>query len=112
MLKCKWYKTTIKTNKQANDMIALFNKIQPKVGAFDTETTGLHIVKDKPFLFQFGFLHPTENIGYTFAVDIQRQPELAKAVISYWHKLASSLEVYLGHNIKFDLHMLTNIGLP
>lgn len=112
MLKYNWTKTTITTNRQANDMIALFNKIKPKVGAFDTETTGLHIIKDKPFLFQFGFIHPELKEGYTFAVDLERQPELARAVISHWHKLASSLEIYLGHNVKFDLHMLTNIGLP
>lgn len=109
MLQYQWNSITIKTNKQANSMIELFHQINPKVGAFDTETTGLHIVKDKPFLFQFGFLDEEHRTGYTYAVDIERQPELAKAVITEWHKLAANLDLYLGHNVGYDLHMLTNI---
>lgn len=112
MLQYKWNSVTIKTNIQANAMIELFNKIQPKVGAFDTETTGLHITQDKPFLFQFGFLDEKHKIGYTYAVDLEQQPELSKQVIKVWHTLASKLDVYLGHNVGYDLHMLHNIELP
>lgn len=112
MLKRKWYKTTITTNKQANDMVRQFKELSPKVGAFDTETDGLHIILSKPFLFQFGYLHPTEDIGYTYAVDLERYPDLARQVIKVWNTLAESLELYLGHNVKFDLHMLTNINAP
>ena len=111
MLQYKWNSVTIKTNKQANSMLELFNIIQPKVGAFDTETTGLHITQDKPFLFQFGFLDEAHKIGYTYAVDIERQPILARAVIKEWRKLAKSFKYNLGHNICFDLHMLENINL-
>lgn len=108
----KWYMTTIRTNKQANDMLMLARTLAPKVGAFDSETNGLHIIHATPFLFQFGFLHPTEPVGYTFAVDIEKQPQLAKQVITAWHAEAEKLDLYMAHNIKFDLHMLTNIGLP
>ena len=59
---------------------------------FDTETTGLHITQDKPFLFQFGFLDEVHKIGYTYAVDIERQPILARAVIKEWRKLAKSFK--------------------
>ena len=110
MLQYKWQSTTIRTNKQANDMLALFDKIAPKIGAFDTETTGLHIILDKPFLFQWGFIDPVEKQGWTFAVDLERQPDLARQTINAWHKKAEQLEIYLGHNIKFDLHMSTNAG--
>lgn len=112
MLQYKWTSTTITTNQQANAMVQLFKELQPKIGANDTETTGLHIIQDKPFLYQFGWIHPTKPLGYTFAVDIERQPKLARAVIIAWHELAESLEIYLGQNVKFDLHMATNIGLP
>lgn len=112
MLKYKWASVTIETNQQANKMIELFNKIKPKIGGFDTETTGLHIVNDKPFLFQFGFLDEKNGQGYTFAVDLERQPVLATAVIERWNKMAASLDIYLGHNVGYDLHMLTNIGQP
>ena len=66
MLKRQWTSVTITTNQQANAMIQLFKNLSPVIGAMDTETTGLHIILDKPFIFQFGFLHPTENKGYTF----------------------------------------------
>lgn len=108
----KWISTTIKTNVQANSMIELFNQINPEIGAFDTETTGLHITLDKPFLFQFGFIDQKHKIGYTYAVDLEKQPELSKAVINKWHELASQLKIYLGHNVSFDLHMLQNINMP
>jgi hypothetical protein len=39
--------------------IALSN---PSIVVYDTETTGLNIIKDKPFLFAIGF----ENLVYTF----------------------------------------------
>ena len=61
MLKYTWIKTHITSNEQANNMIALFKELKPKIGAFDTETTGLHITKDKPFLFQSGFYFTTKQ---------------------------------------------------
>lgn len=107
-----WNMITIRTNKQANEMLAQLDELNPSIGAFDTETDGLHIINSKPFLFQFGYLHPTEPIGYTYVVDIQKQPELAKAVINEWHKRVAKFKLYLAHNCKFDLHMLTNNGTP
>lgn len=112
MLQYHWNLVHIVTNQQANDMVKLFKHSPPNVCAFDTETSGLHIILDKPFLFQFGWLCPDCMEGYAFAVDLEKQPELAKQVIKVWHKLVSKVEVYLGHNVKYDLHMMTNIGLP
>ena len=78
--------------------------------AFDTETTGLHHIYDKPFLFQFGWCTATD--GYTYAVDLERYPELSRRVITMWNVLAAQAPIYLGHNVKFDLNMLENIHLP
>lgn len=111
MLRYHWNLVHIATNQQANDMVQLFKHSPPDVCAFDTETTGLHIILDKPFLFQFGWICKDCNEGYAFSVDIERQPNLAKQVISVWHKLVKDVKVYLGHNIKYDLNMLLNIGL-
>ena len=80
-------------------------------GAFDTETTGLHPVVDTPFLFQCGYYN-THDTGVVYIVDIERTPLLAKAFIAGWHRLAEQFPIYLGHHVIFDLHMLTNIGLP
>lgn len=108
----EWKMVTIRTNKEANDMLQQLDELKPTIGAFDTETDGLHIIYSKPFLFQFGYLHPTEHIGYTYAVDIQKQPELSRAVINEWHKRVAGFKLYLAHNCKFDLHMLANNGTP
>lgn len=112
MLQYHWNLTHISTNQQANDMVQLFKHSPPDVCAFDTETTGLHIILDKPFLFQFGWLCKDCMEGYAFSVDLERQPDLARQVIRVWYKLVSTVKIYLGHNVKYDLHMLINIGLP
>ena len=112
-LKYTWIKNNIDSFTDANRFVDILKTTQPTVGAFDTETTGLHIILDTPFLYQFGFLHPTKEIGYTFVVDLQQKPKLAKKVIALWHEYCkTNLKVYLGHNVKFDLHMCQNIGLP
>ena len=101
----------ITTEQHLQDMVQLFNATDHLAGAFDTETTGLHIIVSQPFLFQFGWV--TSNLmGYTFTVDLELTPALAYNVINTWHRLAKTLPVYLAHNTKYDLHMLTNIGLP
>ena len=112
MLQYHWNLVHIVTNQQANDMVSLFKHSSPTICAFDTETTGLHIILDKPFLFQFGWICPNCMEGYAFAVDIEKQPNLAKQVIRVWHKLVSEAKLYLGHNVKYDLHMMINLGLP
>lgn len=111
MLQYKWYSTTIKTNKAANEMLNLIKELDPKIGAFDTETDGLHIILNKPFVVQFGFLHPTEKVGYTYAVDLEKTPELAKQTIQAFLNKAKKFYKFLGHNVKFDLNMLCNIGV-
>lgn len=111
MLKAKWTSINIRTNKIANEVFQLINKLNPSIGAFDTEATGLHIIYATPFLFQFGFLTKDLKFGYSFVVDLELQPELAKAVIIKWHAYISKQELYLAHNVRFDLNMLKNINL-
>ena len=70
--------------------------------AYDTETDGLNIIKNKPFLVIFGFakcvyLWDANYKDATYAMfDIVRQ-----------HK-----KMLFAHNAKFDYHMLHNIGTP
>lgn len=110
MLKLNWTSVTITTNKQANEMLETFDRVKPLIGGFDTETTGLHIILDKPFFFQFGFIDRERKNGWTYAVDLEKQPELARQTINEWHKKAATLKYYFAHNVKFDCHMLTNAG--
>ena len=90
-------------------MQRIVQTVKPEIGAVDTETDGLHIINCKPFVVQFGFLDPSNCRGFSFAVDLENCP-IADEVLSYWDKVAHSLKMYMGHNIKFDLHMLANIG--
>lgn len=115
MLKCKWTHTTITSSEILDKMVKQYTKDNMDgnilAAAFDTETTGLHHIYDKPFLFQFGWCTKEYN-GYTYAIDLEVYPELAKRVITMWNVLASQAPIYLGHNVKFDLHMLININIP
>lgn len=103
---------TIRTNEDARTMYHAFQTMLPLIGVMDTETTGLHIIHDKPFLFQFGWLSRSEQLAYTFAADIERQPMLAHQVIKARREMSKQLIKLFGHNIKYDSHMLTNIGEP
>ena len=104
--------THIDSNVEANRALILINTLQIKFSAFDTETDGLHIINSKPFFYIFGFVHPDTEDIYVYTVDIQLQPQLAKAVITAWHNCVKNAKLYAGHNIKYDLHMCFNIGLP
>ena len=108
-----WTKWHISSAEEANEAFDKIAQIHPKYHAFDTETTGLHIIKDKPFLYQFGFIDEKSKRGWAYSVDIERQPELAKAVIKNWHEyLAKGKHILIGQNIKYDLNMCINLGLP
>lgn len=112
MRKFEWISTTIVSAEQANAMIRRWDRVRPRVAAFDTETTGLNIVLDKPFIFQWGFVDEEENVGYTYAIDLEKHPGLGLMVIDAWNKLAARTPIYCGANVKFDLHMLHNIKKP
>lgn len=93
-------------------MVMEFNHDKEHIVAagFDTETTGLHIIYDRPFLFQFGWC--TKEYGRTYVVDIEVNPDFARRVITIWSTLAAQTPIYLAHNVKFDLHMSINMGYP
>lgn len=114
MLQLRWHLQHITTNNEANLLVKNLKEIDGQIlyGAFDTESTGLHIVFDNPFLYQFGYIHPNGTDGYAYSVDIEKQPNLAKQVIRIWHTFAKNFKYYMGHNVKFDLHMLINLGVP
>lgn len=113
MLKYQWECLTISTESHFRKLQNIVNDVKPTVGAMDTETSGLHIILDKPFVIQFGFLDEKRLRGFTFALDLENtNKELQQLVLNYWSKEALKLKVYAGHNIKFDLHMLYNINHP
>lgn len=92
----------IKNLEDITDMefTAFISKI-PYFG-YDTETTGLDIIKDKPFLVIFGF---NKNIYYWEA-------DYKEATIAMFNIIRSHNKMLFAHNAKFDYHMLKNMGTP
>ena len=109
MFRFQWTKTSIQSRSDFDYLKQIVEKVNPKIGAVDTETDGLHIINNKPFVVQFGFLDVPNKQGYTFAIDLENT-SFANEVLTYWDSIAHNLNCYMGHNIKFDLHMLANIG--
>ena len=84
----------------SREVIAAFLEDRPKSVGFDTETTGLHIKKDKPFLIQLGWSN-TKKV-FTF--------EPTKKLMETFFKICQSVKWVFGHNVVFDINMLANIG--
>lgn len=76
---------------------------------FDTETTGLNIKYDLPFLLPWGFIDKHNN-AYVYCVDVDKNEHLFKQTALTLIKLAKD-QGLVGHNIKYDIHMLNNIGI-
>lgn len=72
----------------------------------DTETTGLNIIVDKPFLIQYGLVDEQLNLINTVVFD----PRIDVADRNHFENLLQIIPTIVGHNIKFDIHMLINAG--
>jgi DNA polymerase-1 len=99
-----WETYHIDNSHNLSFMVKRFGWDNPKTGGFDTETTGLHIKKDKPFLIQFGWLIPKSDRGRVFTFYPTREN------MNVFFELASKLKYLVAHNTKYDLNMLSNIG--
>lgn len=73
---------------------------------FDSETTGLHIVKDKAFMFVYGLVDEKLNLVSKHIVDTT--DDIGMRTFEMYLKSIPNL---VGHNIKFDIHMLINYGM-
>ena len=107
----------IKLLENEREVTDVINALPDRIGmmAFDTETdTKINMAKrdenlidikhDKPFLIQFGF-------GNTIYLNDLRNTSISKdSVLTLFDKIVARSNLALGHNIKFDINMLTNIG--
>lgn len=73
---------------------------------YDTETTGLHIITDKPFLIPYGLVDENLNLVSTEMFDAD---DMASRAIFINH--LKNIKTIVGHNIKFDIHMAINNGI-
>lgn len=78
--------------------------------AFDTETTGLDIISDKPIGVSFSF---KEGTGYYLPLIDKHLDNLeVEKIISFLKIIFSDKnKLKFAHNLKFDLQMLNNIGV-
>ena len=84
---------------------ALNLDIMPNYIGWDTETTGLNIITDKPFLVSFGWSSYGSDYVYTF----DYTPEMFKTLTDF--ALLNNIPMF-AHNAKFDFHMVSNGGSP
>lgn len=97
------YKTLeIKTLNDIESMEWDFVLSNIKYFAYDTETTGLNFMKDKPFLIIFGF---DKSVYYWDA-------NFKEATYAMFKIVQSTDKMLFAHNAKYDYHMLHNIGTP
>lgn len=83
-------------------LLQQYHNSKPELIAWDTETTGLDFMKDKPFLLGIGF---DKNI-YMF----EPKPEFVKLL--YMGLKFNYAKWFMAHNAKYDYHMMTNNGTP
>lgn len=85
-------------------IIQEFKKDQPDVVAFDTETTGLNIVKDIPFLFVVAWKEKSTNQAKVFVLEWTTR--LKELYVLFQH-----CKFIVGQNTKYDLHLSRNGGV-
>lgn len=76
----------------------------PMYIGFDTETTGLNVKTDTPFLVAFGWKSPKKRV-YVF--NCVHNPKMLDALMFI---MRQSTKVY-AHNVQFDVHMMINFGV-
>lgn len=98
------YKTLeVKTMKDVEEMCKDYKHGDtPRYFAYDTETTGLNFMKDKPFLVIFGF---NKNV-YFWNAEFKEATYIMFEIVKHANKML------FAHNAKYDYHMLHNIGTP
>lgn len=72
---------------------------------FDTETTGLSIITDKPFLVAFGWSTEVDKVVFT----ANWTKEIGNVLVQYADKHKIPM---FAHNAKYDYHMFENGGSP
>lgn len=100
-----WYKIHINS---VADIKQHFSPLSIKLVAIDTETTGLHIILDKPFLMSIAVL-TRDNQAYAFSIPINTNNIKALQILVI-DKLDEADKILL-FNTKYDCHMLYNMGI-
>ena len=88
-----------------NNLLETVKELKPDILALDTETTGLHIIKDHAFCISFGIANTQTKQAISFSIDIDKHKKEAIDIIKFLLKNVTKIIFW---NAKFDLHMLYN----
>lgn len=112
----------VTTRKELADIFHRIASPDTRVIAIDTETTGLDIIEDIPIGVSLSFepgnayyipAHEEHLLGGTLLTTETHLPEYSKTEV--WQGLNNALKkrqgILVAHNLKFDLHMLQNVGV-
>ena len=99
--KLKYTYKHLETAADLSSVVVNMFKENPNYVGFDTETTGLNIITDKPFLVSFGYNDKVFTFDYN--------SEWFKSFISTIN--IAELPLF-AHNAKYDYHMVQNGGSP
>ncbi len=96
----------ISTHEDLLNMLMQFNEEDVKFAGYDTETTGLEIIRSVPFLFVFGFNK------HLYSLDLIENPKFAQQALKVIYNLSASVPRLFAHNAQYDLNMMENYGAP
>lgn len=83
-----------------NTFVKLYNEKKPQIVVYDTETTGLNTLVDKPFLMAFGF--------ETHIFVLEPKEEYINIIFD----TIKNSKMLIAHNAKFDYHIMINANHP
>jgi DNA polymerase-1 len=114
-----WGRRNYKTLHTMADLDALCERIRTaqKPFSFDTETTGLDPVLDKPigasFAFEEGeaFYVPAHEVHTSALSGGVAEFTPAEVWGKLWHAFVNRKALAVAHNLKFDWHQLSNVGV-
>lgn len=102
-----WYKKHVNTPQELG---LYLKKLNPYYIAIDTETTGLHITLDRPFLMSIAIVEsPNPTKGYALSIPIN--DEMIPAILQYLLEKIRQTQKVIFFNAKFDSHMLYNVDI-
>ncbi|MFA6755772.1 MAG: DNA polymerase [Bacilli bacterium] len=108
MINCNWKLITIEKESDLSIIWKKTKELKPDLLTIDTETNGLHIIRNKPFYIPFGVCNSETKQAIGFILKTTIDCSLLKDTIL---KIGLKVKKIIFWNAKFDLHMLYNIGI-
>lgn len=108
----------IRSNAQLNELVERISSQSTDVFAFDTETTGLDFIEDRPIGMSFCFrngeaFYLPAHVAHTEATEKFPACEFssAEAFAKIKDAFSKRKALLVAHNLKFDLHQMQNMGV-